>query len=208
MASRHQGVSRDGTHSVDPGGTSAGVDGTAANPTAEKERIPRLESVTPAIFVPLEQVLLEQLDAPRDKTQRLKLTLERLDAYSEQVKRNIIFMFLRERDRLLQQLRIDEGAQGDQALSGGSIQQWEFDAMARNATAPPVSGRDYTMAHHIPPAPSSRGYAVTPRDHAIEELLDMIEGAVNNLKGFTGMATNERQQYEQALEKEQAAESR
>lgn len=179
------------------------------NPAPQDRDIPRLQTISSTIFVPLDKSLLEPFDAPRDKIDRLKLTLERTEKYSDDVRRNLLFIFVRERDRIMQQARRQEAAASPEELvSTDTITHQEADAMIQGMLAPPVPGRDYTVVHNVRPAPSSSEWATTWKSQAVEELLMTIERVIDNLNGFNGMMVGVHQRYHQAIEQEEATQQR
>lgn len=176
-------------------------------PVQVEEPIPPLKYLSPAVFVPLEKSLLEPFDAPRDKLERLKVTLERLDQHSNQVRQNLWYMFLRERDRIFQEGKKAEAAQGAQVPPTG-VDEGELDIMLQNMMAPPDPEKDFEAVHPLqtpqqPPPP-----ATTWRERAIDELINLVEGAIGVIDGFDMAATEVKEDCRRAIEREETSEAR
>lgn len=167
-----------------------------------------MEWVSPAIFVPVDKSLLEPFDAPRDKIERLKLSLSQLDQHSVQVRSNLMFLFVRERDRILQEVRIQEAKYGLQATQC-KVEDGERNWMLQNMAAPINTSRNYSVAKP-PPMPLDQPInpPATLRAAAIEELIGLVEGAVKNFEGYNWSTSEARKDYENAIERERVSEAR
>ncbi|KAI1341894.1 hypothetical protein F5Y15DRAFT_413819 [Xylariaceae sp. FL0016] len=87
--------------------------------------IPRLSSISPAIFVPVTQDLTKPPPAvPTDPRQRLEQELARIDAHAAQVQRNIRYMLRREVER-------------NHRAGLGVRPEWQGTDEAAQATIPP-----------------------------------------------------------------------
>ncbi|ROT43529.1 hypothetical protein SODALDRAFT_327736 [Sodiomyces alkalinus F11] len=181
--------------------------GHLSAPVQGEGSIPPLKYLSPAIFVPLEKSLLEPFDPPRDKLERLKVTLDRLDRHSDQVRQNLWSMFLRERDRILQDARKVEAAHGAQLPPIGIVES-ERDTMLKNMMAPPDPEKDYRAIHPLP-TPSQPAVPLTTwRERAADELVSLVEGAIGEIDGFDMATTEVKEGYRQAIEREKASEAR
>lgn len=77
--------------------------------------IPRLRSLTPAIFVPVEKLfpgeaaLVRSAElAETDRAEHMRQALSRCDRHAAAVRGNILTLFRRENARLMQKMRLDE----------------------------------------------------------------------------------------------------
>ncbi|KAL2759675.1 hypothetical protein ACRALDRAFT_1060320 [Sodiomyces alcalophilus JCM 7366] len=181
--------------------------GRSSAPAQVEQPIPPLKYLSPAIFVPLEKSLLEPFDAPRDKLERLKVTLERLDRHSNEVRQNLWYMFLRERDRILQEARKAKAIYGAQ-VPPADIDENERDMMLQNMMASPDPNKDYAAIHPLPTPVQPAAPATTWREQAVDELISLVEGAIRVIDGFDVAATDVKEDYRRAIEREKASEAR
>ncbi|KAL2160354.1 hypothetical protein VTH06DRAFT_1527 [Thermothelomyces fergusii] len=168
------------------------------------ERIPQLENIAPAIFVPLQEDIL-LAEPPRERVESLKKLLQTIDYQREGVKENLLYMFEREKKRVVQQAAELEQAQGP-PLMKPSLAPAEVDEIIANMEAP-ASGRveDYVI-RDVPRIDSSNPAATnTPlRDTTVKELLTMVEAAVADLEGFEKHMAGIKSRYLACLEEEVA----
>ena len=172
-----------------------------ASNTSELEPIAPLVSIVSSIFVPLEQSVLEPIDEPRDRVARLELILKRIDSYSDGVKRNLMYMFTREKDRL-QRMSADAAPPADSTMS-----QSEYEMLLHNVRTPPLANEDYTVPRPLIQKDQDERWAMSQQDVSIEELMKTVAGAVQQIDGFDGLVEQIKQEYRQAIEKEKAAEA-
>ncbi|KAL2171624.1 hypothetical protein VTG60DRAFT_2192 [Thermothelomyces hinnuleus] len=168
------------------------------------ERIPQLKNIAPAIFVPLQDDIF-LAEPPRDRAERLKRILETIDYQREGVKENLLYMFEREKKRVVQQAAELEQAQGPSAIKP-SLAPAEVDEIIANMEAP-GSGRieDY-MIRDVPRLDSGKPVApnTSLRDKTVTELLTMIEAALADLEGFERHMAGIKNRYLACLEQEMA----
>ncbi|KAL2149470.1 hypothetical protein VTH82DRAFT_8121 [Thermothelomyces myriococcoides] len=167
------------------------------------ERIPRLENIAPAIFVPLQEDII-LAEPPQDPAGRLKRLLETIDYQREGVKENLLYMFEREKRRVVQEAAELEQAQ--EISIKPSLAPAEVDEIIANMEAP-ASGRieDY-MIRDIPRMESSKSVATNTslRDKTVKELLVMVEAALADLEGFEKHIAGIKNRYLACLEEEVA----
>ncbi|KAM0325406.1 hypothetical protein ACHAQA_007392 [Verticillium albo-atrum] len=180
-----------------------GIDSGPAQPM-EEDPIPPLESVSAAIFVPLEESILKQAaNPPKTEAERLRFIIQRLDHHAEDVKANMMFLFRREQARVIQAARIHEATHGVQ--NPPPLDRSHVNAMLSNMNMPKVPGRDYTAHHPLPPV-AVQQWQQTPREQMVGQLLTTAENAILNLDGFDGMMAKMKEKYKKALEVEEEKE--
>ncbi|KAL2136708.1 hypothetical protein VTI74DRAFT_2119 [Chaetomium olivicolor] len=147
------------------------------------EKIPPLTNIAPSIFVPLQEDILNSA-IPRDRVERLKRILETIDYQKQGVKENLMYMFEREKWRIMQQAAEVEMAQGPPRIRPG-LPPDEVDEIIANMEAPAKPDKNYNI-RDMPPLDISR--LIPPnaslRDKTLLELLVMVERGVQDLQGF------------------------
>lgn len=168
------------------------------------EKIPPLINIAPGIFVPFREDLFEA-EPPRDRVERLKRLLTSIDYQREGVKENLVYMFEREKRRLVLQAAEMEQALPPPKVAPGALPPNEVDQIIANMEAPAKPGMDYNirdmsqidLSVAIPPDASLR-------DRTVIELLYMVERALWDLRGYEGHMRSIREAYVRRLEQELA----
>ncbi|KAL2265547.1 hypothetical protein VTJ83DRAFT_6647 [Remersonia thermophila] len=176
------------------------------------EHIPPLTNIAPGIFVPLQDVDLTHFEPPRDRIERLKSILSSIDYHREGVRENLLYMFEREKRRLVQQ-----AAEAEQQLLGSTalppqgrrpgLSPSEVDELIANMEAPAQPGVDYNV-HNIVlseltvPPPAAGPPPASIRDAAVRDLLVMVERAVADLHGVENFLLKKREEYLALLDRE------
>ncbi|KAL2264277.1 hypothetical protein VTK26DRAFT_8480 [Humicola hyalothermophila] len=166
------------------------------------ERIPPLTNIAPAIFVPLRQDLFED-EPPRDRVDRVKRLLAVIDYQREGVLENLLYMFEREKRRVVQHAAVTEQALPTPRFAPGALPPDEADAIIANMEALAEPGVDYNIRE----MPLVDGSATIPpetplRDKTVMELINVVEKAVSDLHGFDGYMRGIKERYLKCLERE------
>lgn len=161
-----------------------------------------MESVVPAIFVPLRTNITHSAAIPHDRTQRLKLIIESIDLQREGVRENMIHMFEREMRRYRMEALKYEVEHGQEDVKTG-FHPDEADALIQSMAVPMDPRVDYNVKELLPPdlsrLPPDK---VTMRESVARELLMMVEKALVQLKGYGAHIDKIKQEYLNRLEKE------
>jgi hypothetical protein len=163
------------------------------------ERIPPLTNIAPAIFVPLRDDILN-LEPPRDRVERLKRILETIDYQREGVKENLMYMFEREKKRMMQEAAETEQARGPPKIRPG-LPPSEVDEIIGNMETPAEPDRDYNLQEYPPVAGPPN---LSLRDSTVRDLLTMVDKAVIELEGFEGFMAGIENFYREVLARETA----
>ncbi|GAB1313039.1 Transcriptional regulatory protein RXT2 N-terminal domain-containing protein [Madurella fahalii] len=167
------------------------------------EKIPPLRNIAPSIFVPLQEDILKA-ELPRDRVERLKKILKTVDYQREGVKENLMYMFEREKKRIMMQAAETEQTLGPPKTRPG-LPQDEVDEIIRNMEAPAQPGVDYNIRDMpqldlrlpIPPDASLR-------DRTVVELLHIVENGLVQLNGYKKHMADIQKYYLDCLERELA----
>ncbi|KAK4043574.1 hypothetical protein C8A01DRAFT_12917 [Parachaetomium inaequale] len=166
----------------------------AAMELKASEKIPPLNSICSSIFVPLRDDLLAT-EPPRDRIERLKRILQSIDYQREDIKENLLYMFEREKTRVVLRAAEMEQEQGPPKIKPG-LAPAEVDDIIANMEAPAHPGKDYNLQNlpewapftPIPPTASLR-------ERTVMELLNMVERALLDLHGFEKVMAGIKNQY-------------
>ncbi|KAF6827982.1 hypothetical protein CPLU01_08802 [Colletotrichum plurivorum] len=168
-----------------------------------EEQIPVFQpgSQAMAMFVPLEHSLFDPFDAPKTKAEQLKASLENMEKHSAAVQDNIMFIYERERRRILRHAKILEGANGIVETDVG-ISAQEEEAMMTFVDAPMPSDADYSTrylsTYTAPNAPPE----CPPRQAAILWSLYNAGQELDQLAGYGAHAQGILDEYKKALAQE------
>ncbi|KAL2017800.1 hypothetical protein VTK56DRAFT_1663 [Thermocarpiscus australiensis] len=164
------------------------------------ERIPPLLNISPSIFVPLREDILNS-ELPRDRVERLKRILKTIDYQREGVKENILYMVEREKKRIMLWAAETEQEAGPPKIRAG-LPPDEVDEVISNMEAPAEPGKDYNYPYNrrpsTPPGPDN----VSLREQTVLDLLDVVKGGVRDLEGYEKHMAGIRQYYVDCLERE------
>lgn len=167
------------------------------------EKIAPLSSIAPSIFVPLRDDIFTA-EPPRDRIERLKRILQTIDYQRVGIKENLLYMFEREKRRIVLEAAEIEQQQGPPKITPGLAPN-EVDEIIANMESPAEPGKDYNVrdmpnwlqATPVPPdAPL--------RDQTVMQLLNMVERAVSDLEGFDRHMDGIQKRYLDCLEQETA----
>lgn len=176
---------------------------------------PALDTINPMVFVPLEDSLFKPFEIPRTKTERLELTMKRLNKYSDGMDENIWHSMRRERDRVYQKLRLSHKQDNkhdhrhhNKLPRPTGILPEEVESMVENLAAPAVPDKDYSQ----PPPPKDRSsgrWIHKNQDHAAHELsVVLTTGALGSFAFVEEHRKSTTNECRQAIEREKAAEAR
>ncbi|KAK3293272.1 uncharacterized protein B0H64DRAFT_403904 [Chaetomium fimeti] len=166
------------------------------------EKIPMLNNIAPSIFVPLQDDFLT-IEPPRDRIERLKRILQTIDCQREGVKENLLYMFEREKKRIVLEATEIEEAQGLPDINPG-LAPSEVDEIIANMEAPAMPGRDYNVRDMPRPGPAPVPPNASLRDKTVMELLNMVERGLTELEGFEKHMAGIKDRYLICLEQEMA----
>ncbi|KAL1841405.1 hypothetical protein VTJ49DRAFT_7082 [Mycothermus thermophilus] len=175
------------------------------------EKIPPLTNIAPGIFVPLRDVDLANFKPPRDRIERLKSILSIIDYHREGIRENLLYMFEREKRRLVQQ-----AAETEQQLLGPTppppksrpgLSADEVDELIANMEAPAQPGVDYNVRNialsELTAPPLTAGPPPSSvRDATVRDLLVMVERAMGDLHGSENFLLKKREEYLALLDRE------
>ncbi|KAK3320819.1 hypothetical protein B0T19DRAFT_249566 [Cercophora scortea] len=185
-----------------PGG---GGPPAAAREPKPSELIPPLTNLAPIIFVPFrEDITAKRSDAPRDRIERLRRILQSIDFQTQGAKENLLFLFEREKTRIIleAQEREQEWFPNGGVKAGGAHPD-EADRIIGYMEAPALPGTDYNIRNM---AELDRNRMIPPdlsvRDRAVEELMTLAEGAVQQLEGYEGNMRDIKKLYLERLDRE------
>jgi hypothetical protein len=166
-------------------------------------KIPPLSNIAPSIFVPLQDDIFES-ELPRDRVERLGTILKSIDYQREGVKENLLYMFEREKKRIILQAAEMEQAQGPPKIRPG-LAPAEVDNIIANQEAPAEHGIDYNIRDMPPLDPNMPIPANAPlRDRTVLRLLAMVESGLHELQSFEKYMAGIKDRYLASLEQELA----
>ncbi|OIW27416.1 hypothetical protein CONLIGDRAFT_715906 [Coniochaeta ligniaria NRRL 30616] len=175
-----------------------------------EEPIPRMKSIAPCIFVPLETDITKPRDPPRNRVEKLERLIASAGAHRQGVLENIAFMAEHERRSILQYGRQQEAMAGIPQGPGPSLPPDEIDWIMDNMAAPAPKDRDLNIKDEadlqqlllrnvsgMPPQaePSNR-------EQVARDLVLTVAQAAQNAKGYSGEVDRRIWNLSQLLEKE------
>lgn len=182
---------------VDPAADSIPSRVTAT--TASK--IPPLTTIVPSIFVPLEEDLTQPIDLPRDRVERLKWILDTIESQRTGVLENMLYLIERERDRILAEALENEVATGPPDTRKG-LPPDEVDWVISNMEAPHQPDLNYNIQDLPPRTLGVQVPGLSNREQAVWQLLELVERAVSETRGYDKHMGDIRAYYLGMLEKE------
>jgi hypothetical protein len=173
----------------------------AAAPDA---KIPQLRNVTPSIFVPFRDDFTKPGEEPRDRIERLKRILTSIDVQRVGVRENLMFLFEREKRRLVKEAQAHELAAGIPNTKPGLASE-DVDWTIQNMETPPIPDTDY----NIKDMPAPEKFRIPPpgasiRERTTTELLNLVEGGLIQLGGYEEYMAGIKKHYLDCLDKELA----
>lgn len=167
------------------------------------EQIPPLSNIAPSIFVPLQDDIFES-ELPRDRVERVKTILKSIDYQREGVRENLLYMFEREKTRIMLQAAEMEQAQGPPKTRPG-LAPGEVDNIIANMEAPAQPNIDFNIRDMAPLDPNM---PIPPdaslRDRTVLQLLGMVEHGLHELQSFEKYMEGIKDRYLTCLEQELA----
>ncbi|KAG7285111.1 hypothetical protein NEMBOFW57_009731 [Staphylotrichum longicolle] len=145
------------------------------------EKIPPLSNIAPSIFVPIQDDFLGS-EPPRDRVERLKRILQSIDYMRSGVKENLMYMFEREKRRIVLEATEMEQAQGTPKLKP-DLSPREVDDIIANMEAPAAPGMDYDI-RTIPATTPTVPPNASLRDRTVIELLAVVENGLKDIQGY------------------------
>ena len=166
-----------------------------------QEKIFPLTNIAPCIFVPLQDDILGS-ELPRDRVGRLKRILESLDYQREGVKENLLYMFEREKKRIIIEATEMEQAQGPPSIQPG-LPSREVDDIIANMEAPADHGMDYNIRNMADFDPNVEAPPhASLRDRTVIDLLRVVEKGLEQLQAFEAYMSKIKVDYLGRLELE------
>ncbi|KAK3997175.1 hypothetical protein QBC44DRAFT_280746 [Cladorrhinum sp. PSN332] len=170
----------------------------------KQEVIPPLRTIAHSIFVPLTIDITKPEEEP-DRVQRLQCMLESIDYHHEGMKENLLYMFEREKRRMVMEAAEREVALGQQDRKPG-IPRPEEDMIIRNMEAPANWNKSYNLtkeklaSYQIRAIPE--GAPISVRDATVLGLLTMLERSLFELDALDNFMGRIKDKYLQRLAKE------
>jgi len=177
-----------------------------------EEPIPRMKSIAPCIFVPLEIDITKPREPPRNRIEKLERLIAAMEAQRPGVLENLVHMAEHERLSIMQFGRQTEAMYGIPAGPGPSLPPEEVDWIMGNMSAPAPANRDDLNIKHeddllkllertaaaMPPP----GGEVSLREMVAKDLADTVNQAALNMRGYGNEVAKRVHDYSQKLEKE------
>ncbi|KAL0941013.1 uncharacterized protein CTRU02_203776 [Colletotrichum truncatum] len=194
----------------DTGKKETGGDGSSSastqtkNDPLEDEDIPIYQegTETMAMFVPLEHSLFEPFEPPRDKVDRLKVSLETFEKHSAAVSANLEFVYERERRRIIRHAQGLEATDGVVETNAG-LEPRDEELMMAYVEAPMPPGADYNNRHLSTYRPPSPPQVCPPRQAAIRWSLFNAGQALQQVTGYAAHAQTIKDSYQASIQREQ-----
>jgi len=201
--------------SGDPTNASSSSSAHVAGPSA-KPSIPPLINVAPYIFTPMPEGMFDFLATPhadadeplRDRVARLRHIIATLDYQRAGVRDNMLYMFDREKDRLIQEAEAREAAAA--VPEDPSLPYAEVDELVAAMEAPADPRVNYSLGREevaqmvwgVRQRQGQRG--LTAREAAVENIFRVVESSLGELGGYDGHIMNIRRMYAERLVREEA----
>ncbi|KAK4190244.1 hypothetical protein QBC35DRAFT_490442 [Podospora australis] len=182
------------------------------------ENIPPLHNLSASILVPFQTDILKDAP-PEDRLERLEHILSTINYHRRSVRENLLYMFEREKKRIIQDAAAEEkrlqqqlaasSPGGPNSAAAGfanrmfKVDLEEEDRIIRNMEARAIPGKDYNAKVDEPLTPLL-DYPATKnvRDKTMQDLLNMVSGAVTQLDQADVFFKGLKEKYMQILEKE------
>ncbi len=182
--------------------------GSISKEPRPSEKIPRLQNIALGIFVPLQDDDLRQNSEPaRDRVERLKRKLRSIDYQRAGVKENLMYMFEREKQRIILEAQEREADMYPDGLppKGPGLHPREADLAIANMETPATPGTDYNVRNVLAidvnrPLPPN----LSVRERVIEDLVNLVENGATQLNGYEQHIKGIKDYYLGCLEREMA----
>lgn len=196
------------------------TNGSSAAAPVNKTPIPPLISVAPSIFTPMPEGMFDFLAGPnptavneslRDRVARLRHILATLDYQRAGVRDNMLYMFDREKERLIQWAEAFEAAAA--VPEDPSLPNAEVDELIAAMEAPADARVNYSLGREevgqmvwgVRQRQAQQGQrGLTARETAMEDIFRVVESSLGELVGYDGHIMNIRRMYAERLVKEEA----
>lgn len=173
-----------------------------ATKSTEDEAPPKVTSVVPAIFIPLDRDISEPFEGPRTRIERARKLLESIDSHQAGVSAGILHLAELERRRILREAEKWEAEHGVPDTIVG-LPPAETEAMIRNMSAPAHPGQDYNVPTDEL-RPSFNAMVDLPiRADTVRQLQRVVEDGLNHLGGYELHMKAIRKKWTETLEKEE-----
>ncbi|KAK4101022.1 hypothetical protein N658DRAFT_496722 [Parathielavia hyrcaniae] len=168
------------------------------------ETIPRLTTDAPAIFVPIPHDMLNS-EPPQNRIERLKRILETIDYQREGVEENLMFMYEREKKRIMLEAAKLEQAQGPPKIRPG-LPPSELENIIANMETPAQPGGNYNLQRYPPTADAKTPMPpnLSLRDSTVRDILIVVQRGLNDLERFEEFMAGIKNHYLGLLERETA----
>jgi len=175
----------------------------------QPEKIPPIGNIAPSVFVPIEGDFLADFQPPQDRMDRLKRILQSIDYQRAGVKENLMWLFEREKRRIIQEATEKELSFPPtlrEAKPG--LRPEEADRTIWNMESRAKPGVDYNVKDlgMLQRDPNLMRYPPDPtlRDRAVAELMALVEKGLSELEGYDNHMQHHKGYYLQFLQKEAA----
>ena len=175
---------------------------TTANARKGSEKIPPITGLAVSSFVPFDDDPTLPVDPPADRVERLKKILHSIELQRVGVRENLIYIFKREKARIVMEAQEQEGQQGI-LHSNPVMSPEETDWLINNMEQPADPNIEYNLTV-IPPLDMNRTLPadITLRERALEDVLTVVERLVDQLAGYERHMASIKAEYLNRLEKE------
>jgi hypothetical protein len=175
-----------------------------------EEKIPRMTSIAPCIFVPLETDITKPKDPPRNRVERLERQLTAVEAQRPGVLENIVYIAERERLAILQEGREREAIAGTTQGPNPSLPPEEVDWIMDRMAAQAPRDKDLSIQDDAHIQQIQAGLAafanmpvpVTNRERVAKELVQTVQFARGNMEGYSRVVDKTVEDYGHMLERE------
>lgn len=177
------------------------TDDPALQADLESENIPTMTTIVPSMFTPLEDDLLDRLEPPKDRIERLQRILENIDTHEKKVLDNALWMVEREKRRIIiEAKRVEESFYPPEAQLG--IDPDETDILIQNMRAAPEPGVDYNVMEIQLPRHDIVQPNFSHREDTTRQLLDLVEKASRSMEHYKTRMKAAKDFYQDRLQKE------
>jgi hypothetical protein len=162
-----------------------------------------MTNIAPSILIPLEIDITQPIEPARDRVEKLERKLAAVEARRRGVTENIIYMAEREMQRIRQEGRDVEAAQGPPKGPRPSMTEGEVDWMMANIAAPCPPGKKLNIVEYACPVGQPLPGTLPNREAVSTELLYTVQQANRCLDGYSAVADEERKRLLAMKEREQ-----
>lgn len=177
-------------------------------PTAEGDdaMLPRVVSVVPAIFVPVEIDYTDPFTPPKNGAERARMALESIEFHRTGGLKGFEHLTELERRRILGQARRWKSEHGTEDKKKPGVPPQEVDAMIRCMSAPRTAGVDYNTPTEGVPPPNFLAHLDRPDEaDSLRQLHLLVEQSLCQQKGYEAHMDKNKACWTEVLEREQKA---